>query len=145
MTLQLNELLPLRGALNNVRYWSRKPGHFVDRSTGEILDGTFVGTVREWYETLAEVINDCFFASPKNIKKLVIVPPDILVMLESGLLYKPSPTPAGAEGDPIRHVGYLLSYIEVYCDYNMPRNKLLVHDTATGYSTTIVVLAMDII
>mgnify|MGYP000853837517 FL=1 len=50
-------------------YWSRKPGNFVNKNTGEsILESLkelkiegpkFTGSVREWYETLVETIYDC--------------------------------------------------------------------------------------
>ena len=53
----------VNGATAATRYWSRAPGLFVDRPTGnEIGAGSaapdFTGTVSEWYETLVETIND---------------------------------------------------------------------------------------
>jgi hypothetical protein len=39
-------------------FWSRDPGRFVDKTTGEPQAGTWNGSVREWYETLVEVIYD---------------------------------------------------------------------------------------
>ena len=43
-------------------YWSRKPGKFTQRDTGDntnqALYPDFTGTVSEWYETLVETIND---------------------------------------------------------------------------------------
>ena len=41
-------------------YWSRAPGRFVNKRTGnshDLIHG-FKGTVREWYETLVETITD---------------------------------------------------------------------------------------
>ena len=57
----LNDLV--QGATAGTYYWSRSPGLFVNRSTGEELGATsaapdFTGTVSEWYETLVETIND---------------------------------------------------------------------------------------
>ena len=50
------------GATSGTLYWSRRPGKFLDRSTGADLTNslapTFTGTVSEWYETLLETIND---------------------------------------------------------------------------------------
>lgn len=42
------------------RYWSRVPGKFVDKMTGNEYSYkcTFTGNVREWYETLIEVVYD---------------------------------------------------------------------------------------
>ena len=45
-------------------YWSRKPGNFVNKNTGQsygtLIDKgpKFTGTVREWYETLIETCID---------------------------------------------------------------------------------------
>src|SRR5690606_25516048 len=40
-------------------FWSRAPGKFLDKTTGsEVSGAAFTGTVREWYETLIEVIID---------------------------------------------------------------------------------------
>lgn len=39
-------------------FWSRIPGRFVDKTTGEPQAGTWCGNTREWYETLVEVIYD---------------------------------------------------------------------------------------
>jgi hypothetical protein len=56
----LNDLV--KGSTAGVQYWSRRPGKFVNRSTGvEIgVSGTpdFTGNVSMWYETLIETIND---------------------------------------------------------------------------------------
>lgn len=44
------------------RYWSRAPGKFVNKLTGETAPADFMprftGTVREWYETFIEAIFD---------------------------------------------------------------------------------------
>jgi hypothetical protein len=61
----LNDLV--QGATAGTYYWSRRPGRFIDRGTGadistfsneSLLGADFTGTVSEWYETLAETIND---------------------------------------------------------------------------------------
>ena len=60
----LNDLV--KGQTAGVQYWSRRPGKFVNRSTGAPLqDATsavappdFTGNVSMWYETLVETIND---------------------------------------------------------------------------------------
>ena len=57
----LNDLV--KGATAGVKYWSRRPGKFVNRTTGaDAYNGTnppdFTGNVSMWYETLVETIND---------------------------------------------------------------------------------------
>jgi hypothetical protein len=53
----------VNGATASTYYWSRSPGLFVNRTTGAEIGASsaapdFTGTVSEWYETLAETIND---------------------------------------------------------------------------------------
>jgi len=60
----LNDLV--KGATAGVKYWSRRPGKFVNRQTGAPLQDVtnavappdFTGNVSMWYETLVETIND---------------------------------------------------------------------------------------
>ena len=56
----------IKGATAATLYWSRSPGKFLNRETGQQLDSPglavnypdFTGTVSEWYETLLETVND---------------------------------------------------------------------------------------
>lgn len=57
----LNDLV--KGATAGTRYWSRRPGKFVNRISGVDISNTttppdFTGNVSMWYETLVETIND---------------------------------------------------------------------------------------
>lgn len=61
----LNDLV--KGQTAGVKYWSRRPGKFVNRATGADIGATlgnyaappdFTGNVSMWYETLVETIND---------------------------------------------------------------------------------------
>jgi len=61
----MNDLV--KGATAGVKYWSRRPGKFVNRSTGAGINTSandapappdFTGNVSMWYETLVETIND---------------------------------------------------------------------------------------
>ena len=60
----LNDLV--KGQTAGVKYWSRRPGKFVNRDTGGDLGAVggyaappdFTGNVSMWYETLVETIND---------------------------------------------------------------------------------------
>lgn len=96
------------------RYWSRAPGKFVNKMTGEaaVLSSAlsagplFNGTVREWYETLVETINDANNELKRQVvqeqktigkkkyfhnidkKARVYVSPDIRCILEQSGIYK---------------------------------------------------------
>jgi hypothetical protein len=53
----------IKGATADTFFWSRRPGLFVNRVTGQDITSAaappdFTGTVSEWYETLIETIND---------------------------------------------------------------------------------------
>ena len=60
----MNDLV--KGQTAGVKYWSRRPGKFVNRDTGADLGAAtgysappdFTGNVSMWYETLVETIND---------------------------------------------------------------------------------------
>ena len=60
----LNDLI--KGATAGTKYWSRRPGKFVNRATGADLAAQlgaanppdFTGNVSMWYETLVETINE---------------------------------------------------------------------------------------
>lgn len=59
----LNDLV--KGATAGTKYWSRRPGKFVNRATGADVGAgdyaappDFTGNVSMWYETLVETIND---------------------------------------------------------------------------------------
>jgi len=59
----LNDLV--KGATAGTKYWSRRPGKFVNRATGADIGAgaytappDFTGNVSMWYETLVETIND---------------------------------------------------------------------------------------
>ena len=49
----------IKGATASTLYWSRRPGKFVNRTTGVAISGaSFTGNVSMWYETLIETINE---------------------------------------------------------------------------------------
>jgi len=152
-------------------YWSRKPGNFVNKLTGEdFKDGdhyAFTGTVREWYETLTETVIDC-----GHIYKLhedgenwnVIVSPDILTIFEASVLYHPiiekamlyrkrsTETTETFELLPFQELeayntckGRMNNYFDVYLDKKMPRNKILCFNNDLDRFAMIQVVAMDVI
>ncbi len=115
-------------------HWSRKPGNFLIKDTGNTATGaSFTGTVREWYETLIETIidvaNNIHRKTLRGAANWIVTSPDVATILEASVLYKPvlSMDPhetmftVGTE-----KVGTLNSRFTVYKDPYFPRNKVLV-------------------
>ena len=115
-------------------YWSRKPGNFLDKTTGNTASGaTFTGTVREWYETLIETIidvaNNIHRKTLRGAANWLVTSPDVATILEASVLYKPvlSMDPketmftVGTE-----KVGTLNNRFTVYKDPYFLRNRILV-------------------
>jgi len=104
-------------------YWSRKPGNFVNKMTGEPVNLTsslskgpaFTGSVREWYETLTETMIDC--ASGMKAAR-VYVGADVMTIFECSVLYKMN------LDKKLPYDGKLTSRFEVYKDNRMPRNEI---------------------
>ena len=148
----LNDLVTEANGAN--MYWSRAPGKFVNKLTGQpvtlqtslSIGPQFTGTVREWYETLVETIIDC--ANTIHRKTLrgsanfMVTSPDVSTILESSVLYKPkysidgegqvgSPFTIGAEA-----MGTLSNRFTVYKDPYFPRNRILVGYKGGSYLET---------
>ena len=115
-------------------YWSRKPGTFLDKTTGQAATGaSFTGTVREWYETLIETIidvaNTIHRKTLRGAANFIVTSPDVATILEASVLYKPV-----LSMDPketmitigTEKVGSLNNRFTVYKDPYFPRNKILV-------------------
>lgn len=81
----------IEGATGTVRYWSRRPGRFVNPTTGEVLSATqtgdFTGTPNEWYGTLLERVNDCSAQIARKVLRggatFVVCGPEVQGILES--------------------------------------------------------------
>jgi len=138
----LNDLLVEAKGANY--YWSRSPGKFVNKTSGNAVTpggaGTigpsFTGTVREWYETLVETIidvaNEIHRKTLRGSANFIVVSPEVATIFEASVLYKPSikldgqgqagaPFSIGAEA-----IGSLSNRFTVYKDPYFPRNKILV-------------------
>ena len=125
-------------------YWSRKPGNFLIKNTGDTATGaSFTGTVREWYETLIETIIDA--ANTIHRKTLrgaanwIVTSPDVATVLEASVLYKPN-----LSMDPketmftvgTEKVGSLNNRFTVYKDPYFPRNKVLLGFKGSSFLET---------
>ena len=135
-------------------YWSRAPGVFVNKVSGEkvafnastMTGPQFTGTVREWYETLVETIidvaNTIHRKTLRGSANFLVTGPDVCTILESSVLYKPkfsidgegqvgSPFTIGAEA-----VGTISNRFTVYKDPYFARNKILVGYKGGSYLET---------
>jgi hypothetical protein len=138
----LNDLLTQASAANY--YWSRAPGRFVNKYTGQeglrsqtLAPGpNFTGNVREWYETLMEVITDAANVIHKKTLRgsgnFVVCGPEVSTILEHTTAYRANykidsdgqvkdSMSIGAES-----IGTLNSRYTVFRDPYFPVNKILI-------------------
>lgn len=137
-----------------IMYWSRAPGKFVNKLTGQAqnlanslsIGPQFTGTVREWYETLIETIidvaNTIHRKTLRGSANFIVTSPDVCTILESSVLYKPKFTMDGdgQMGSPFtigaENVGTVSNRFTVYKDPYFPRNKILVGYKGGSYLET---------
>ena len=126
-------------------YWSRAPGDFLDKTTGNTNPGaTFTGTVREWYETLIEVIidvgNTIQRKTLRGAANFLVTSPDVSTILEASVLYKPiydaTDTMQTTMGIGTEKAGTLSQRYTVYKDPYFPRNKILVGYKGSSFLET---------
>ena len=128
----------VKGATAGKLYWSRLPGKFVNRQTGTAGAATtvvaypdFTGNVSEWYETLAETINDVSAQIHRKTLRgganFVVCSPEVANLLEFTAGFRGSVTHDDDRGDigAVR-VGNLSKKFDVYVDPYFPRNVVLV-------------------
>jgi len=128
----LSELL--FGATGANYYWSRKPGNFLDKTTGNTATGaSFTGTVREWYETLIETVidvaNTIHRKTLRGAANFLVTSPDVATLLEASVLYKPNLSMDPKETQftvGTEKIGTLNNRFTVYKDPYFIRNKILV-------------------
>jgi hypothetical protein len=133
----LNDLI--KGATGGVKYWSRRPGKFVNRRTGAALqDPTnavappdFFGNVSMWYETLLETINDVSAdihrKTLRGAANFIVVSPEVANILEFTAGFRATVTHDSDKGSTgAVKVGALSSKFDVIVDPYFPRNVILV-------------------
>ena len=131
----------IKGATAGTYYWSRRPGRFFLRDTGEQVGGgydneslmgaDFTGTVSEWYETLAETINDVSAQIHRKTLRgganFVVCSPEVANILEFTAGFRASVTHDADRGSiGAVNVGSLSKKFDVYVDPYFPRNVILV-------------------
>ena len=126
----------VRGAKAATYYWSRSPGLFVNRVTGEELGATaaapdFTGTVSEWYETLVETINDVSAQIHRKTLRgganFLVCSPEVANILEFTAGFRASVTHDDEKGSVgALKVGSLSKKFDVIVDPYFLRNVVLV-------------------
>ena len=124
------------GATAGTYYWSRSPGLFVNRTTGEEIGASsaapdFTGTVSEWYETLAETINDVSAQIHRKTLRgganFVVCGPEVANILEFTAGFRASVTADDETGSiGAVKVGSLTKKFDVMVDPYFPRTVVLV-------------------
>jgi hypothetical protein len=125
----------VKGATADTRYWSRRPGRFLDRATGNDITGAnlgdFTGNVSEWYETLIETINDVSAQIHRKTLRgganFIVVSPEMANLLEFTAGFRAAVTHDDDRGTvgAVR-VGSLSKKLDVYVDPYFIRNVVLV-------------------
>ena len=123
----------IKGATASTLYWSRRPGKFVNRTTGVAITGaSFTGNVSMWYETLIETINDVSAQIHRKMLRgganFLVCSPEVANVLEFTAGFKASvladETKGGSAG--VVKVGNISKKWDVYVDPYFPRQVILV-------------------
>jgi hypothetical protein len=124
------------GATAGTYYWSRSPGMFLNRESGQEVGATsaapdFTGTVSEWYETLCETINDISAQIHRKTLRgganFLVTSPEVANILEFTSGFRASITADAATGTVgAIKAGSLSKKWDVYVDPYFPRNVVLV-------------------
>jgi len=123
----------IKGATASTLYWSRRPGKFVNRTTGATITGaSFTGNVSMWYETLIETINDVSAQVHRKTLRgganFLVCSPEVANLLEFTAGFKASvladETKGGSAG--VVKVGNISKKWDVYVDPYFPRQVILV-------------------
>jgi len=128
----------VKGATAATLFWSRLPGKFVDRERGTVINAAgaqpfpdFTGNVSEWYETLAETINDVSAQIHRKTLRgganFVVTSPEVANILEFTAGFRGQVTHDDDRGSiGTVKVGNLSKKWDVYVDPYFPRNVVLV-------------------
>jgi hypothetical protein len=123
------------GASAGTLFWSRRPGKFLNRETGQdittSLAPTFTGTVSEWYETLLETVNDLSARIHRKTLRgganFVVCSPEIAALLEFTAGFRAQSASDDEKGSwGAEKVGALNRKMDIYVDPYFIRNVLLV-------------------
>jgi hypothetical protein len=131
----LNDLV--KGATAGTKYWSRRPGKFVNRDTGAAITSVgappdFTGNVSMWYETLVETINDVSAQIHRKTLRgganFLVTSPEVANLLEFTSGFRADVSMEDLKGGSVGAVkaGSLSKKWDLYVDPYFPRNLVLV-------------------
>ena len=131
----LNDLV--KGATASTKYWSRRPGKFVNRDTGASITSVgappdFTGNVSMWYETLIETINDVSAQIHRKTLRgganFLVTSPEVANILEFTSGFRADVSMEDLKGGSVGAVkaGSLSKKWDLYVDPYFPRNLILV-------------------
>lgn len=127
-------------ATAGTQYWSRRPGKFVNASTGQpitsvanelVFGADFTGNVSEWYETLMERINDVSAQIHRKLLKgganFLLVGPEVANILEMTAGFRASVTHDDDRGEAgTVKLGSINKKWDIYVSPYFLRNVILV-------------------
>tara|TARA_R100000234_G_scaffold120132_1_gene105747 strand:+ start:4524 stop:6281 length:1758 start_codon:yes stop_codon:yes gene_type:complete len=126
----------VNGAKAGKYYWSRSPGMFLNRTSGEEVGAAsaapdFTGTVSEWYETLVETINDVSAQIHRKTLRgganFIVCSPEVAAILEFTAGFRANVTVDGETGTVgAVKTGNLSKKWDVYVDPYFLRSVILV-------------------
>jgi len=126
----------VNGATAATYYWARSPGMFLNRETGLEIGASsaapdFTGTVSEWYETLAETINDVSAQIHRKTLRgganFIVCGPEVANILEFTAGFRASVTADDEKGSVgAVKTGSLSKKFDVIVDPYFLRNVVLV-------------------
>lgn len=138
----------IEGATGVTQFWSRRPGRFLNRDTGEVISaaqtGDFTGNVSEWYQTLIETINGASALIARKVLKgganFLVCGPEVQNILETTNQWFANTT-VGEESTGevgIKKEGQLRKKWDVYVTPYFYRNLILIgrkgsSNLETGY------------
>ncbi len=131
----LNDLI--KGATASLKFWSRRPGKFVNRDTGVAITSVgappdFTGNVSMWYETLVETINDVSAQIHRKTLRgganFLVTSPEVANILEMTNGFRADISAEELKGNSVGAVksGSISKKWDVYVDPYFPRNLILV-------------------
>jgi len=125
----------VNGATAGTYYWSRKPGKFVNKtsgvSTNQTLYPDFTGTVSEWYETLLETVNDVSAQIHRKTLRgganFLVCSPEVANIMEFTAGFRADTTADENKGTAgAVKVGQISKKWDIYVDPYFPRPVILV-------------------
>ena len=138
----LNDLV--KGATAGVKYWSRRPGKFVNRDTGASVTSIgappdFTGNVSQWYETLIETLNDVSAQIHRKTLRgganFLVTSPEVANLLEFTAGFRADITMEELKGGSVGAVkaGSISKKWDVYVDPYFNRNLILIGRRGKGF------------